>query len=296
MNHKRPTAYRPFVSVVIPTFNRGKSIINCLKNVLEQTYPNFEVIVCDDNSSDNTIEKVLSIENDRLTLIRNTKNGGPAISRNNAVHSAKGEIIFFTDDDVLVPRDWIEFGIKSFSRKDVLGVEGKIVYVSEDYFPKYSDRIVKNNTGGLYMTANIAYKKQAILDAGLFDVDMRQYEDRCLAYKIIEKGNIVFSKDFTVVHQREKYTFKTFFQEAAKVKYRVLALDKIDDETYFNGHFYEPLKYIVILFPPLLLARLKTHKFSSILDWMLLSLAYPRLFYERIILWRAAFNAKRFIL
>lgn len=284
------------VTIIVPTFNREASIVDCIESLLAQTYTNFEIIICDDNSDDSTVANISLFGDKRIRLIRRKVNGGPALARNEAILAAGGDIIFFTDDDVIVPKNWISSGLIAFNDDAVLGVEGKITYVSDDYVPRYSDRVVQNLTGGLYMTANIAYRKKVLIDVGLFDPEMRQYEDRCLAFKIIKKGKIIYVPTFNVIHQRESYNTKSFMREGAKVKYRVLSLDRIDDNTYFTGLFYQPLKFLFMLLPPLLLARIRTHRFETLLDWKLLFLAYPRFYYERIVLWRAAFKRHRFLI
>lgn len=92
----------PKVSVIIPTYNRGNQLRICLKSLQQQTFKNFEVIVCDDGSVDNTPD-VINEFKDLLDLkyIQDANFGGPARPRNNGIKIAKGEIIAFLDSD-----DW----------------------------------------------------------------------------------------------------------------------------------------------------------------------------------------------
>lgn len=286
----------PRVSIIIPTYNRSNSINSCIDSLLQQTYSDFELIVCDDCSTDDTVLKVESYDDRRIRIIKHKINGGPAAARNSAILQAVGSIIFFVDDDVTTPANWLATGLKYFDDTDVQGVEGRIVYVSPEYKPRYSDRIVQNTNGRLYMTANIAYRKKALLSAGLFDTELRQYEDRMLGFKIREMGEIKFAIDFYVTHQRETYTIKNFFGEGAKVKYRIICLVKSGDRDHFRGPFYEPLKFLVILCPVLLITRVRSHRFETKYDWLLLFLAYPRLWYERMKIWETAFNERIIIL
>jgi glycosyltransferase involved in cell wall biosynthesis len=89
----------PFFSVVIPVFNREQLIRLTLASVLTNTYKDFEIIVSDDGSSDNTVEVVRSF-GDQVTLIQQT-NQGPAIARNHAIQAARGRYIAFLDSDDL---------------------------------------------------------------------------------------------------------------------------------------------------------------------------------------------------
>ena len=92
----------PLVSVVIPTYNRAKVICQTIENVFQQTYKNLEVIIVDDGSKDETLDR-LSVFGDRIRVISQA-NAGPAVARNCGVDAATGEIIAFQDsDDVWMP-------------------------------------------------------------------------------------------------------------------------------------------------------------------------------------------------
>lgn len=89
----------PKVSVIIPTYNRAHLIGRAIKSVLEQTYQDFEIIVVDDGSTDNTDEVVRDFGDERIRYIRHEKNKGGATARNTGIKAAKGEFIAFQDSD-----------------------------------------------------------------------------------------------------------------------------------------------------------------------------------------------------
>ena len=89
----------PLVSVIIPTYNGGKFIGNAIRSVLDQTYPNFELIIVDDRSPDNTEEVVKQFDDPRLRYIRHEVNKGAATARRTAYHASSGSIIAFLDQD-----------------------------------------------------------------------------------------------------------------------------------------------------------------------------------------------------
>ena len=88
-----------FVSVIIPTYNHAKFLAKAIKSVLDQTYTNFEIIVIDNHSTDNTNEVVNSFNDARLKLLKVHNNGVIAISRNKGILEAKGDWIAFLDSD-----------------------------------------------------------------------------------------------------------------------------------------------------------------------------------------------------
>jgi glycosyltransferase involved in cell wall biosynthesis len=89
----------PLISVVIPAFNREKTIDYCLRSVLAQTYSPFEILVVDDGSSDNTTHIVLSLDNPRIRLICHESTKGAQAARNTGIDKAKGDWIAFLDSD-----------------------------------------------------------------------------------------------------------------------------------------------------------------------------------------------------
>lgn len=91
----------PLVSVIIPTYNVEKYIEKAIQSVLDQTYPNIEIIVVDDGSTDHTVDVVRSFHDERIKLFINERNMGPSYSRNRGIKEAKGEWIAFLDGD-----DW----------------------------------------------------------------------------------------------------------------------------------------------------------------------------------------------
>jgi glycosyltransferase involved in cell wall biosynthesis len=92
---------RPLVSVIIPTYNHARYLGRALQSVVDQTYVNWEVIVIDNHSTDNTDELVASFSDPRITYLKIHNNGIIARSRNKGINIAKGEWIAFLDSD-----DW----------------------------------------------------------------------------------------------------------------------------------------------------------------------------------------------
>jgi glycosyltransferase involved in cell wall biosynthesis len=89
----------PLVSVVMPTYNGGKTIQRAIKSVLKQEYPNLELIVVDDASKDNTIEIVEGIKDTRIRIVKHSTNRNGSAARNTGIKNSKGEYIAFLDDD-----------------------------------------------------------------------------------------------------------------------------------------------------------------------------------------------------
>lgn len=93
------------VSIIMPSYNTAKFIKETVDSVLSQTYTNWELIIVDDCSTDNTDEIVSQFEDGRIKYIKNEKNSGAAVSRNRALREAKGKWIAFLDSDDLWEKD-----------------------------------------------------------------------------------------------------------------------------------------------------------------------------------------------
>ena len=120
----------PKVSVIIPTYNREEFISETIESVLNQTYKDFEIIVIDDGSTDNTKRKLEKF-NSKIKLIEQ-KNSERAISRNNGVKNAGGVYIAFLDSDDLWTTNKLEKQIEILDNfKDIILVYGQSLRINE---------------------------------------------------------------------------------------------------------------------------------------------------------------------
>jgi len=117
----------PLVSVVIPTYNRADLVLKAIKSVLGQTFTDFEVLVCDDGSTDNTEEAIKSINHGKIRYLKQ-ENKGPGAARNLGIKHARGEIISFLDSDDLWLSDHLKYVVEFFE----LYLEAGMVYTNSE--------------------------------------------------------------------------------------------------------------------------------------------------------------------
>jgi glycosyltransferase involved in cell wall biosynthesis len=102
--HPSPDSTLPLVSVCIPTFNAARWILDCLESARAQSYPRFEVLIIDDASTDETVELIRSIDDERIRMVVNDQNIGLARNWNKCVKMSRGDFIkFLFHDDILYP-------------------------------------------------------------------------------------------------------------------------------------------------------------------------------------------------
>ncbi len=214
------------VSVIIPTFNRGQLLVKCLKSLSEQTYPHdqFEVIVVDDGSTDNT-EDLLKEINKQFPfafLYLKQRNSGPAMARNLGAQAAKGFVLAFTDSDCLVDSNWLQNAMQYFKTDCTLvGVEGATHSCNYTETNSMILHQVENRSGTHYLTCNMFYRKEPFLNLGMFDVAFWKkgypyiLEDSDLAATVLENGyQIIFAPEVIIKHPVFESTGQQFINHA----------------------------------------------------------------------------------
>jgi len=137
---------KPLVSIITPTYNHEAYIGACIESVLAQSYVNWEQIIVDDCSTDNTMDIVSSYNDPRIKLLRNDSHGGPTrlhASYNSALEMAKGELIAVLEGDDFWPKQKLEIQVKAHKNKFVLSwglcvklINNKFVSPSRKSYPR----------------------------------------------------------------------------------------------------------------------------------------------------------------
>lgn len=181
-----------FVSIIIPTYNRADSIKYTLDSFLQQDYPKdkFEIIVCDNNSTDNVkeiiFEYVEKYGEKRIRYLFERRQGGH-FARNSAAKTAKGDILYFTDDDMLAEPDLLKKMIPVFEHNNKIGcATGKVLPKWEISPPKWINKfcingllslndlgdktIIQAYDMGVY-SCHEAIRREAFFETGGFHLD-----------------------------------------------------------------------------------------------------------------------------
>lgn len=106
------------VSIIMPSYNTGRYIAETINSVLQQTWKNWELLIVDDCSTDETVQIVESYNDSRIHLFVNEQNSGAAMSRNRALREAKGKWIAFLDSDDLWMPEKLECQIEFMKKND----------------------------------------------------------------------------------------------------------------------------------------------------------------------------------
>ena len=202
------------ISVILPTYNgatrgEGKYLKQAIESVLNQSYSNFELIIINDGSKDNTEEIIKQYKDNRIIYLKHDINKGPAAARNTALKEATGEYIaFLDDDDYYLPNkleDQLKFMIKNNVNISICGgfiikENNKFLYLSKNKVKKfihtldiYLDKInffpdtimIKNNMKDILFKENL---KAAVDWDYVLRLSMREkilmFPQRLFAYRI----------------------------------------------------------------------------------------------------------------
>jgi len=243
------------VSIVIPTYKRKDLLKNCLAKLVEIKRDDFEIIIINDYLQDDLSGIVSDSLIGKVAVFNNQKNLGPAASRNFGAAQAKGEILAFIDDDVLVSKNWMDVGATVFSENSKVAVIGKTI-LPANQFPHPLKHFMINDRPGRYPSCNLWVKKSAFEKVGGFSSDffdnrwkIFHHEDADLCFRLMNLGAIAFNEELVVEHPMHSYSWWNPLKSAKKVFF---------DPLLFKRH---PLKYDLltkICFKRLCLKRART--------------------------------------
>jgi glycosyltransferase involved in cell wall biosynthesis len=222
----------PLISVIVTAYNLAPYLAATIESVLAQRYPEFEVIVVDDGSTDGSgsvAERFLSDK--RVSVIRQC-NGGSAVARNAGARRAQGEFLAFLDGDDVATPGRLEWAAREMMRRPEAALSyGRIALISED------DRLLQmRERPGRYRTgwvakelryrnfipfSTIMVRKAAFEEVGGFDETIRSSEDWEFLWRLSNKYPVLFV-DECLAHYRVRRAAKTMDLEAKANAYRAV--------------------------------------------------------------------------
>ena len=220
-----------FVSVIIPNYNGEKIIGDCLSSVYSSGYPNFEVVLVDDDSNDNsvwTVEKFFP----QTQIIKNKKNLGFAATVNKGIKFSKGQIVVLLNMDTIVKKNWLTELVKALLLNDKIGIVGSKMLEPNGMTIQHAGGLIdaigiSKHIGrgeidnGQYdlikevdyvCGASMAFKKDLIKKTGFLDEGYSPlyYEDTDFAYQAKKRGYKIIYVPTSVLLHRENYSLGKF--------------------------------------------------------------------------------------
>lgn len=225
------------VSIITPAYNCAKYIGATIDSVLNQTYKNWEMIIVDDASTDNTEEIVKSYNDSRVKYIKLKENSGAAITRNTAMQEAKGEFMAFLDSDDLWKNDKLKSQIDFMQNNNYNFTCTAYEKIDEDgkklnkvFHPKKKanyNRVLLDCPVG---NSTVMYNVQKL---GKFEVpNIRKRNDDALWLKMLKKEQYIYGQDEVLMEYR--------------IRQNSISSNKLDLVKY-HWYLYRKIEHLSIL-------------------------------------------------
>ncbi|MFZ6004363.1 MAG: glycosyltransferase family 2 protein [Actinomycetota bacterium] len=204
---------RLVASVLVPTYRRPALLRECVTAVLGQLEEGDEIVVCDDDSGDDTISVLESFNDPRLTWV-SQPNGGCGAARNGAIRASRNELLVFVDDDEPPRPGWLK------AHRDLHDPERRMMVMGrrELLVPRRGrSEVIPSHIptleGPIANEGSFSLRRQVLLEVGLFRDGMRRGEDIELFWRLRRAGVVfVLARDAVTRHSIDR-SFDVFYKE-----------------------------------------------------------------------------------
>ncbi|MAG37883.1 hypothetical protein CMI45_00650 [Candidatus Pacearchaeota archaeon] len=258
------------LSIIIPTHNEESDISSCLQSLEKQSFSDFEVIVVDDGSTDDTLKIVKNHKGKLKIKIIKGQHKGPGFSRNLGAKSAKGEILIFIDADMTFHKDYLKnLTSPIIKNKKIIGTchDYELVENISNIWSRCWGRVRVSKKEAKNITIFRAIRRSVFLKHGGFDSKYGYADDQTLFFKY--KLKPVVAPNSTCYHKNPETLRKVFNQSrwiSASFDHKILNLPLLK--------YLIPL--ILVLISPIAIPILsvkkaiKNHDLAIIFPWMLI--------------------------
>ena len=201
-------------SLIIPAYNVEKYIKKCLDSVLNQTYNNYEIIIINDGSTDNTSKILESYKSNKKIKIINQENKGLSNARNTGVSNAKGDYILFIDSDDFIEKELLEILNKTINDEDLVRFQIRILDETNKIIKEYKEETFNNLNG---IEAFNKLSKYNLVELAV-----------CYAYK----------KD-TFLKNNYKFEEKTYHEDFGLIPYIIISSKKVTSINYIGYNYLQ---------------------------------------------------------
>ena len=188
------------VSIIIPCYNASSYIKETINSVLTQTSQNFEIIVINDGSKDQSSEVIKTIKDDRINLVEQ-KNQGVSFSRNNGIALAKGEFMVFLDSDDTLHPNFLESRIFNLKKSTAIACASSVVLIDDKgskiegnkkhFAANKSSQILEFNDGIVTCPSSYLFKTEFLKQYKItFNKNLQSSADKYFLLEVLKQGEI----------------------------------------------------------------------------------------------------------
>jgi len=207
----------PKASVIVCSYNGGKTLDRCLASLREINYPDYEVILVDDGSTDDT--KEIAARHPWVQNIRQ-ENKGLSFARNVGAHASKGDVIVYTDSDCMADPDWLYYLIGTLLSGNFAGVGGPNISPPAENWVQACVSAAPGGPSHVLLTdvvaehipgCNMAFHRWAFDQVGGFDHEYRKAgDDVDFCWRLQQSGGVIAFSPAAIVWHYRRFTLKAF--------------------------------------------------------------------------------------
>jgi glycosyltransferase involved in cell wall biosynthesis len=208
---------QPGCTVTLCTYNRLESLKRSLASLLSLDYPEFEIVIIDDASTDSTAKYLETLKDSKIKIVTHEKNLGLSEARNSGIKSAKYDFVASVDDDCVADKFWLKNLMAGFTSDDISFVFGQVFYISENYHGYFPERLVKNIGAMWPMGGNIVYHKKVFEKIGYLNSDFFYFnnEDSEIAIRAVANGfKYARTPQAIIIHEAAVWNIKSLLRSA----------------------------------------------------------------------------------
>ena len=222
----------PMVSIIVCSYNGGKTLRDCLDSLDLLNYPNYEVVLVDDGSKDNTQQLVKAFEAERV--VRSAADGRPlppfmnivqknmglSYARNAGAYASKGDVIAYTDSDCMADPDWLYYMVGTLLSGDYCGVGGpnisppavNWVQAAVSAAPGGPSHVLLSDVVAEHIPGcNMAFHRWAFMSVGGFDTEYRKAgDDVDFCWRLQTNGGVIAFSPSAIVWHYRRFTLDAF--------------------------------------------------------------------------------------
>ena len=208
---------RPRVSVVVCSYNGAATLDQCLRSLLDLDYPDYEVIVVDDGSTDDTraiVGRFVGQDSNPVIRVIHQENRGLSAARNTGLRAASGDIVAYTDSDCFADRDWLTHLVYQLQRSGAAAVGGPNLTPEDGWLaacvaacPGQPTHVLENDQVAEHIPGcNMAFRREALVAINGFDPQYRKAgDDVDVCWRLQQAGRwITFAPGAFVWHHRRQ--------------------------------------------------------------------------------------------
>ena len=219
------------VSIIVPVYNSSKYLNECINSIINQTYKNLEIIIVNDNSTDNSLDIINSFNDKRIKVINLKENSGVSIARNKGVEKSTGDLICFLDSDDYWDLKKIEKQVKFIEDKAFIYSDYEYLYNGKRKRVKVPKTItykeaLKNTT---IFTSTVMFNMKYVNKEDIYMPNIKRGGDSSTWWKVLKKVRKAYGmNEVFSIYRIDGKSLSSNKISALKRTWKILKLENIN--------------------------------------------------------------------